>query len=138
MIRSYRDLKVWRRGIALTEMVYRLCRKLPGEERYGFSQQMKRAAVSIPANIAEGYGRRTLGDYLRFISIANGSLKEVETLLLLTRKLGLLQASDTSKALAATDELGRMLTVLVRRLTTRQMNQRLAQRPIPYPLLPTP
>lgn len=131
MIRSYRDLKVWRKGMVLTEVVYRLCRKLPPEERYGLAQQLKRASVSISANIAEGYGRRSLGEYLRFISIANGSLKEVETLLLLARNLGLLQASDTSKALSATDELGRMLTVLVRRLTTRQMNQRLSQRPTP-------
>jgi four helix bundle protein len=138
MVQSYRDLKVWRRGIALTETVYRLCRKLPAEERYGLSQQMKRAAVSVPANIAEGYGRRTLGDYLRFISIANGSLKEVETLLLLAGRLGLLQVSETAEALATTDELGRMFTVLVRRLTIRMTNQRSAQRPTPYPRLPTP
>src|SRR5262245_5266709 len=124
MLRSYRDLKVWRKGMLLTEVVYRLCRKLPPEERYGLSQQLKRAAVSIPANIAEGYGRRTLGDYLRFISIANGSLKEVETLLLLTRRLALVSISQSSHALSATSELGKMLTVLVGRLSRRLDNQR--------------
>ena len=138
MVRSYRDLKVWRKGMVLTEVVYRLCRKLPPEERYGPAQQLKRASVSISANIAEGYGRRSLGEYLRFISIANGSLKEVETLLLLTGRLGLLQISETAKALATTDELGRMFTVLVRRLTIKMTNQRSSARPTPYPRLPTP
>lgn len=138
MVRSYRDLKVWRKGMVLTEVVYRLCRKLPPEERYGLAQQLKRASVSISANIAEGYGRRSLGEYLRFISIANGSLKEVETLLLLTGRLGLLQISETAKALATTDELGRMFTVLVRRLTIKITNQRSSARPTPYPRLPTP
>lgn len=138
MVRSYRDLKVWRKGMVLTEVVYRLCRKLPPEERYGLAQQLKRASVSISANIAEGYGRRSLGEYLRFISIANGSLKEVETLLLLTGRLGLLQISETAKALATTDELGRMFTVLVRRLTIKMTNQRSSARPTPYPRLPTP
>lgn len=131
MVRSYRDLKVWRKGMVLTEVVYRLCRKLPPEERYGLAQQLKRASVSISANIAEGYGRRSLGEYLRFISIANGSLKEVETLLLLTGRLGLLQISETAKALATTDELGRMFTVLVRRLTIKMTNQRSSARPTP-------
>jgi len=97
--------------MVLTEVVYRLCRKLPPEERYGLAQQLKRASVSISANIAEGYGRRSLAEYLRFISIANGSLTEVETLLLLTGRLGLLQISETAKALETTDELGRMFTV---------------------------
>ena len=138
MVRSYRDLKVWRKGMVLTEVVYRLCRKLPPEERYGLAKQLKRASVSISANIAEGYGRRSLGEYLRFISIANGSLKEVETLLLLTGRLGLLQISETAKALATTDELGRMFTVLVRRLTIKMTNQRSSARPTPYPRLPTP
>ena len=137
MVRSYRDLQVWRKGMVLTEVVYRLCRKLPPEERYGLAQQLKRASVSISANIAEGYGRRSLAEYLRFISIANGSLKEVETLLLLTGRLGLLQISETAKALETTDELGRMFTVLVRRLTIRLTNQRSAQRPTPYPRLPS-
>jgi four helix bundle protein len=138
MIQSYRDLKVWRKGMVLTEVVYRLCRKLPREERYGLAQQLKRASVSISANIAEGYGRRSLGEYLRFISIANGSLKEVETLLLLAGRLGLVQVSETAEALATTDELGRMFTVLVRRLAIRMTNQRSAQRPTPYARLPIP
>jgi four helix bundle protein len=140
MLQSYRDLKVWQKGMLLTERVYRLCRNLPAEERYGLSQQLKRAAVSIPANIAEGYGRRTLGDYLRFVSIANGSLKEVETLLLLAARLGLVPVSEISEVLSATDELGRMLTVLIRRLSIRLTNQRRhhALHPTPYTLLPSP
>jgi four helix bundle protein len=97
---------------------------------------MKRAAVSIPANIAEGYGRRTLGDYVRFISIANGSLKEVETLLLLVGRLGLVPVSEIAGPLSAMDELGKMLTVLIRRLSIRLTNHRTAPRPTPYP--PTP
>src|SRR5215470_17843394 len=104
-IRSYRDLKVWRRGIALAESSYRLSRKLPSDERYGLVVQIRRASASIPANVAEGHGREHLGDYLRFLSIANGSLMELETHLILARRLRYVQPEDTASLLRQTAEL---------------------------------
>ena len=133
MIQSYRDLRVWRKGIAISEEVYRLCRKLPIEERYGIAQQMKRASVSIPTNVAEGYGRGYLGEYLRFISIANGSLKEVEALIFLSLRLRFFPSSDARSVLIATDHLGRMFTLLTRRLSLKAANR---QSDV-SPLLPT-
>ena len=140
MVQSYRDLRVWRKGIAIAEEVYRLCRKLPVEERYGIAQQMKRASVSIATNVAEGYGRGYLGEYLRFISIANGSLKEVETLVLLSIRLRFFSPSDAQTTLIATDHLGRMFTLLTRRLSLKTANRQLAVQPLfstTYSLPPT-
>lgn len=78
---SYRELSVWQRSMDLTVAVYDVAKALPADERYGLGSQLKRAAVSVPANIAEGYGRTHRGGYLRHLSIARGSLSEVETLL---------------------------------------------------------
>jgi four helix bundle protein len=80
MIRTYRDLEVWQRGMALAKEVYALARSLPSEERFGLISQLQRAAVSVPANIAEGHARDSTKEYLRFVSIALGSLAEVGTL----------------------------------------------------------
>jgi four helix bundle protein len=82
-IRSHHDLKVWQLGMDIAEKVYSLTRQFPREELYGLTSQLRRAASSIPANIAEGNGRSSTKDYLRFLSIAVGSLCEVETFLLL-------------------------------------------------------
>ena len=80
---SYRDLVVWSRAMDLVEACYKLTKQLPQSEIYGLSSQIRRAAVSVPANIAEGHERRNLGEYLQHLSIANGSLKELETHLLI-------------------------------------------------------
>ena len=84
MIRSYRDLLVWQRAMALAESCYRLTGRLPSRETYGLSSQVRRCAVSVPANIAEGHARLHRGDYIRYLSIARGSLSELETLLVLS------------------------------------------------------
>ena len=78
-IRTYRDLIVWQKSMALVTDVYRVTRVFPKNEQYGLTSQLRRCAVSIPSNIAEGYGRRASNDYLRFLSIANGSLFELQT-----------------------------------------------------------
>ena len=85
-IRSHRDLSVWRLGMQLAEDVYTLTQQFPDEERYGLTSQLRRAAISIPANIAEGNSRSTTKDYLRFLTIAVGSLAEMETFLELTKR----------------------------------------------------
>ena len=95
---------------------YRLVKLLPPEERVGLARQISRAAVSIPANIAEGYGRLTRGEYRNHLSIARGSLKELETLLALAARLGHLPASELARSAELCDHVSRMLTRLVRSL----------------------
>lgn len=99
--------------------IYRLTRALPATERYGLASQLQRAAVSVPANIAEGHGRRHLGDKLRHFSVANGSLKELETEVLIGKRLGYIAEAEADGAASATAELGRMLACLMRSLRHR-------------------
>ncbi len=120
-LKSYRDLLVWQKAMELVEAVYLLTGKLRVGERYGLVAQMRRAAISIPSNISEGYGRSHRGDYLHHLSIANGSLKEVETQLLLCVRLGFVRNADIEKALKLADELGRMLASLMQRLRPRNL-----------------
>jgi len=120
VIKSYRDLVVWQRSMDLVTMCYKLSRRLPDTERYGLVSQMQRSSVSVPANIAEGYGRRQLGDYLQHLSIANGSLKEVETHLVIAVRLSYLTDTEIAPALKLADEIGRMLNSLMSRLRQRK------------------
>lgn len=116
---GYRDLKVWRQGMDLVASSYRLMRRLPASETYGLASQIRRAAVAIPANIAEGHGREHLGDYLRHLSVANGSLMELETELLIAQRLGFLTEAECAPAFLRTAELARMLAGLTRSLKRR-------------------
>lgn len=118
-VRSYRDLVVWKKGMTLAASVYRLTRQLPRYEEYRISGQMIRAATSVPANIAEGHGRGTRRDYAHFVSIAKGSLAELETFLLLVAELELAPSTATDLVLAQAEEVGRMLTALRARLVSR-------------------
>ena len=110
---NYTDLAVWQKAMALTQMVYTLVRKLPKEEMYALASQMRRAAISIPSNIAEGRGRQTDTDFCRFLYIARGSCNEISTQLILCVQLNYLSEEMISPALAAADEVGRMLTSLI-------------------------
>ncbi|HEX4132969.1 MAG TPA: four helix bundle protein [Pirellulales bacterium] len=117
---SYRDLRVWQNGIALVKSVYLLSRSFPKEEVYGLTSQIRRAAVSIPSNIAEGHTRGFTKEYLHPLAIALGSLAEVETQLMLARELeicGKESAIDT--LLADCDELGRQRRGLIKSLRTK-------------------
>ena len=102
--------------MALVVESYSVTRLLPKSESYGLIGQIQRAAVSIPANIAEGHGREHLGDYLRHLSVANGSLMELETHFLIAVELGYVTREQTAHVMSATSEVGRMLTGLTRRL----------------------
>lgn len=115
-IKSFRDLVVWRRAMELIEEVYRLCRLLPKTEEYRLTSQLTRAAVSVAANIAEGHERATRRDYAHFISIARGSLAEVETYLILIARLNFVTEQQASKAAGLAGEVGRMLNSLHHRL----------------------
>ena len=118
-MQGYRDLLVWQKAMGLAEGTYRLTRRFPGEEKFGLTSQARRAAVSVPANIAEGYGRGTRPAYVSFVRIAQGSLKELETHLILAERVGLCVAADTHDLLADADEIGRMLRGLIAKLSPK-------------------
>ena len=111
-IRSYRDLKVWQKAMDLVEESYRIAKRLPKSETFGLASQIQRAAVSIPANIAEGHGREHLGDYLHHLSVATGSLMELETHFLIAGRLSYVEASEVEAILNHTGEVSRMLSGL--------------------------
>lgn len=115
-VRSYRDLVVWQKGMDLAALVYRLTRQLPKAEEFRLAGQLIRASASVPSNIAEGHERTSRKDYANFVSIARGSLAEVETLLELTVRAELLTEKDVSEAMSLAGEVGRMLSALRERL----------------------
>ena len=117
---SYRDLLVWQKAMNLVEDCYRISQEFPRHQQFGLTGQLQRAAVSSPANIAEGYGRQVSGDYLRFLSIARGSLTELETHIQIVNRLSYLGDLETEKLLKATTEIGRMLTSLFSSLKRRK------------------
>jgi four helix bundle protein len=118
-IRSYKDLAVWQRAMDLTSRVYRVSQLLPLDERFGLISQLRRAAVSVPTNIAEGRQRSSTKDFLRFLSIAAGSLAELETLIELAGRLYQLQSDQVNELASEADEVGRMLRALQQRLEAK-------------------
>ncbi|MEI8701529.1 four helix bundle protein [Mesorhizobium sp. ISC15] len=106
-IESYRDLKVWQSAMVLAEDCYRLTKGFPKEEIYGMTSQVRRSAVSIAANIAEGYGRENRGSFVQFLRMAQGSLKELETHILLACRVGLLQRDNEIELLLRCEEIGK-------------------------------
>jgi four helix bundle protein len=117
-IRSHRDLIVWQEAMRLTTECYRLAQKLPPVERFGLAAQVRRAAVSIPANIAEGHGRKGRAEYLHHLSIAAGSLRELQTHLDIATGVGLLTEKNAETAIGLTQRVGFLLGRLQRRLET--------------------
>lgn len=118
-INTYQDLIVWQKAMDLVIECYRLVKHFPGFEQYGLASQLQRAAVSIPANIAEGYGRSYTGEYLRYLSIAKGSLTELETHIQIATRLSYCNEEQKDKLLRITDSIGRMLTGLQKSLTSK-------------------
>ncbi len=127
-VRSYRDLIVWREAMDLAVACHRLVDCFPESERYGLALQVRRAAISIPANIAEGRSRFGTREFARFVSIARGSLAELETHILLAQRLGYVESARTAPILARTAETGRMLSALHTTLKSRAN-----RRPTPSP-----
>jgi four helix bundle protein len=120
-VQSYRDLIVWQKSIKLAVEAYRLARMLPDSERFVLKDQIFRASVSVAANIAEGHGRLSKGDYVRFLTVARGSLLELETLLHITLEVGHMSEVEVNSARGLSDEIGRMLWALIRSLGTRTL-----------------
>ncbi|TWG95424.1 four helix bundle protein [Mesorhizobium sp. J18] len=115
-IRDYRDLIVWQEAMDIAEEVYRLTRQFPREELFGMTSQLRRCAASIPANIAEGYGRGQRRTFIQFLRIAQGSLKELETHLALSVRVGLLKAVEGNQMNDRCSRLGKRLVQFVRSL----------------------
>lgn len=117
-IKSYRDLVAWQRAFTLGLSVYRASKAFPDREKYGITSQLCRSAVSVASNIAEGYGRGSSQDYVRFLRVARGSLYEMDTQLLFARELQYLTAELHDVLQAELDECGRVLAGLIRSLET--------------------
>lgn len=128
-VRMYRDLSVWQRAMDLIVVAYRLSKRFPKDELYGLTSQIRRAATSVPANIAEGQGRRYTGEFLQFLSVARGSLLELETHVFAAQRLGYLDTSDIEPCLDLAAEVGRMLSGLIRSLEARMPRGR-SHRPL--------
>lgn len=112
VVRDFTDLRVWQLGIDFVESIYKATAGFPVDERFGLTNQMRRAAVSVPSNIAEGNARNRMLDYLRFLSIARGSLAEVKTQLVIAERLGFMPKDDTGMLLKQADDILRQLTAL--------------------------
>ncbi len=116
MGKSFKELIVWQRAIELTVAVYKLTSQFPDTERFGLTNQMRRAAVSIASNIAEGYGKSSEGEHLLFLGHARGSCAEIETQLVIAKELGLGSTTLIDSAHSKADEIGKMLVALMKSL----------------------
>lgn len=113
---SYKDLVVWQKSMDLVELVYAVSKSLPREEKFSLTDQMRRAAVSIPSNIAEGKTRDSVKEYLHFLSIARGSASELNTQLLICKRLDYLNETEAEQTITLCEEVGRMLYGLMQKL----------------------
>ena len=119
-LESYRDLRVWQLAMDIAVKCYRLTSRFPKEERYGMAGQINRSPSRIPATIAEGYGRGHRGEYLQFLRIARGSLKELETHLMLSVRVGLAPEDEVNGIISDCEDEGKMLGGLIRSLEPGQ------------------
>ncbi len=116
--KTYKDLIVWQKAMDLAEQTYKLTKCFPKEELYGLTSQLRRAAVSVPSNIAEGQARQSTAEFKNFLSIAQGSLAEVETQILLAIRFEYLNQHQTTQALSLREEISKMLSSLRNKLAT--------------------
>jgi four helix bundle protein len=121
MIRSFRDLQAWQRAIQLSVAIYRLTRDFPREEIYGLTSQIRRCAVSVPSNIAEGHGRLSTGEYRQFLGIARGSNFELQTQLEIARALGFGDTKTLEEAEGLSFEVGKMISGILNAIKDRGM-----------------
>ena len=117
--KSYKDLVVWKKGIVLVKQIYEISRTFPGDEKFGLVSQMRRAAISIPSNIAEGQARHTTGEFVQFLSHAEGSVAELDTQLIIAVELGYCAKSEVGDASQLILELRKMLNALRRALVRK-------------------
>jgi len=113
-LKSYKELIVWQKSMTLVKMIYNLTESFPESEKFGLTNQMRRSSVSIPSNIAEGWGRLSRKNYIQFLRISRGSLFELETQILITKELNYLKSSENSEKLII--EISKMLNSLIKKL----------------------
>jgi four helix bundle protein len=118
---SFKDLAVWQRAVEMTLEVYKLTSSFPDSERFGLINQLRRASVSVPSNIAEGYGRATRGEYLQFLGHARGSNSEVETQIVIAKALGFGSKQMLQTAEELCHEVGRMLCAMMKSLRSKSL-----------------
>lgn len=116
---NYKDLIAWQKGMDLVEAVYTATKLFPKEELYGLTSQIRRAAISIPSNIAEGQGRKSSSEFMRFLAIAYGSLREVETQILIAERLSYLQRPDVESLIELSSQVGRLINGLSNSMSPR-------------------
>lgn len=114
-VESYKDLQVWQKAMGLVKLVYEIIAQLPQEEKYALADQMRRSVISIPSNIAEGYERNSTKDYIRFLSIANGSKAELNTQLEICKMLGYKGNIETAQVIC--NEIGKIINAIIKKLT---------------------
>ena len=119
-MKTYRDLLVWQKSMVLVTEIYRLSKSFPKDEIYGLTSQMRRCSVSIPSNIAEGYGRNSTIDYIRFLRLATGSLYELQTQIEISLNLRYLKKTDFDQLYESSREIERMLSSLTKKLNDKQ------------------
>jgi four helix bundle protein len=122
VLKNYKELKVWQKTYQLSLEVYKITAEFPVEEKYGLTSQIRRAVVSVPSNIAEGYGRKTTTDYIKYLYIAYGSLCELETQILLSRDLNLIESSNAKVIIDEIHGVERMLKALIKSLENKHLN----------------
>jgi four helix bundle protein len=120
VLKSYRDLEVWKKSIDWVEQIYLASKSFPPEERFGLTSQVRRASVSVPSNIAEGAARTGTGEFLQSLSVASGSLAEAETQLILANRLEMLPPERFEALLRQSEEISKMLGGLKRSLESRR------------------
>lgn len=120
IVNSYKDLIVWRAAVDLAVTCYSETKSFPSSETYGMVSQIRRASASVAANIAEGHGREHTGSFIQFLRIAQGSLKELETHVFISERVGLIHEAETQRIFLQTDEIGKMLRSLIRSLERRR------------------
>ena len=116
MVKTYRDLIVWQKAMELVTEIYHHTKAFPDEERYGLTSQLRRSSVSLPSNMAEGYGRNSTQDYIRFLRISNGSLFELQTQLEIARNLGFFTDETFVVLFESSREIERMLSSLIKKI----------------------
>ena len=124
MIEDYKELDVWKKAVALTTELYKLTSRFPDTERYGLASQIRRATTSIAANIAEGWGRGSTGEYIQFLTVARGSLMELETHLIVAFNLHFLNSDEFRLVMKQVEDIGKMLNRLIGALRTRKLRIR--------------
>lgn len=129
-VKSHRDLIAWRKAIALVSEIYNITTQFPKHELYGLTSQIRRAAVSVASNIAEGHGRTTSGEFMQFLGQARGSLCEIATQIVIGRELRYIDSQQEVDLIARVDELGRILNGLIESIRSRKLQRaKLTPRP---------